>query len=164
VREVALGGEEGGGIGGKMPPSVFKKPWFQNKHWGTLTNSIWPIILNKHSINLLTPQPHFLFFKASLPVKNWRVSKNLFNFQKLIYCKNNKEELELSNYFWKLIFSQQTAAPQKVPLWALSLQGSSLVTPLVLHLVHQLPLREFVLSWVTCGLITEAECESPCHQ
>jgi len=26
VREVALGGEEGGGIGGKMPPSVFKKP------------------------------------------------------------------------------------------------------------------------------------------
>jgi len=33
--EVALAGEEGGGIGGKLPPSMLKKPWFQNKHWGT---------------------------------------------------------------------------------------------------------------------------------
>jgi len=36
VREVA--GEEGGGIGGKLPPSVIKKPGFQKKHWGTSTN------------------------------------------------------------------------------------------------------------------------------
>jgi len=68
--------------------------------------------------------------------------------------------LELSNYFQKLIFNQQTAAPQKVPHWARSLQSPSLATPLVLHLVHQPPLREFVLSGKTCGLITEAKCWS----
>jgi len=49
------------------PKYVKKKSWFQNKYWGTLTNWIWPILLSKHSTNLLTPQPHFLFFKASLP-------------------------------------------------------------------------------------------------
>ena len=38
-----------------------------------------------------------------------------------------------------------------------------LLQTLVLHLVHQLPLIEFVISWVTCALITEAECESPYH-
>jgi len=70
--------------------------------------------------------------------------------------------LELSNCFQKLIFNQQTAAPQKVPPWARSLQASSVAMPMVLHLVHQLPLREFVISWITCGLITE--CESPNHQ
>jgi len=68
VREVAMAGEEGGGIGGKLPPSMMKKPWFQKKHWGTLTNWIWPIPLSKTSINLFTPQPHFLFFKTSPPV------------------------------------------------------------------------------------------------
>jgi len=26
VREVALDGEEGGGIGGKLPPNIVKKP------------------------------------------------------------------------------------------------------------------------------------------
>jgi len=72
--------------------------------------------------------------------------------------------LELSNNFQKLIFNQQTASPQKAPPWARSLQGSSLTTLLVLHLVPQLPLREFVISWITCGLIAEAECESPYHQ
>jgi len=60
----------------------------------------------------------------------------------------------------KLIFNQQTAAPQKVPHWARSLQSPFLPTPLVLRLVHQLPLREFVLSWISCGLITEAKCWS----
>jgi len=38
--EVALDGEEGEGIGGKFPPSIMKKPSFQNKHWDTLTNWI----------------------------------------------------------------------------------------------------------------------------
>jgi len=39
VRETALTGEEGGGIGGRLPtrPSMLKNR-FQNKHWGTLTN------------------------------------------------------------------------------------------------------------------------------
>jgi len=68
--------------------------------------------------------------------------------------------LELSHYFQKLIFNQQTAAPQKVPPWARSLQSSFLAMPLV----HQLPRREFIISWITWGLITEAECESPNHQ
>jgi len=72
--------------------------------------------------------------------------------------------LELSNYFQKLIFDQQTATRQKVPPWARSLHGPFLATPLILHLVHQLLLREFVISWITCGLKTEAECESPYHQ
>jgi len=72
--------------------------------------------------------------------------------------------LELSNYFQKLIFNQRTAVPQKVPLWARSLQRPSLATPLLLHLLHQLPLREFVLSWITCGLMTETEYESPYRQ
>jgi len=40
LRDVALAGEEGGGIGGKLPPSMLKKAWFQKKHWGTLTNWI----------------------------------------------------------------------------------------------------------------------------
>jgi len=38
VSEVAFAGEEGGGIGGKLPPNKLKKPRFQNKHWGTLRN------------------------------------------------------------------------------------------------------------------------------
>jgi len=82
---VALDGEESGGIGGKLPPSMLNKSWFQNKHWGTLTNWIWPILLSKHSINLLTPQPHFLFLRLAYQSrvsknKNWRVRtfKNLF--------------------------------------------------------------------------------------
>jgi len=65
---VALDGEEGGGIGRKLPPSMLKNSCFQNKHWGTLTNWLSAILLSKHSINFLTPQPHFQFFKASLPV------------------------------------------------------------------------------------------------
>jgi len=65
---VTLAGEEDGGIGGMSPPSTLKNPWFQSKHYGTWTNWIWQILLSKHSINLLTPQPHLLFFKASLPV------------------------------------------------------------------------------------------------
>jgi len=40
VREVALAGEEGGRIGGKLTPSMLKKPWFENKQWGTSTNWI----------------------------------------------------------------------------------------------------------------------------
>jgi len=79
---------------------------------------------------LLTPQPHFLFFKASLPVLGFlkrkteelEVSKIYLD-----YCENNKEELELSNYFVKLFFNQQTATPQKVLPWARSLPGSSLL-------------------------------------
>jgi len=38
--------KESGGIGGKLPPSMLKKPWFQNKHWGSLTNWIWQILLS----------------------------------------------------------------------------------------------------------------------
>jgi len=37
---VAFAGEEGGDIGGKLHRSMLKKSWFQNKHWGTLTNWI----------------------------------------------------------------------------------------------------------------------------
>jgi len=51
--------------------------------------------------------------------------------------------LELPNYFQKLIFSQRTADTLKVAPWARNLQDPSLATPLVLHLVHQLPLTEF---------------------
>jgi len=76
--------------------------------------------------------------------------------------------LELSDYFHKLIFNQRTAAPQKVPPWTWSTQGPSLAMPLVLHLVHQLTLREFILSWKTWGWITKqnagAQCDSPYHQ
>jgi len=143
---VALDGEESGGIGGKFPPSMLKKPWFQNKHWGALTNWIWPIFLSKHSINLLTPQTHFLFFKASLPVKgfwkqNWRVRtfKNLFTVK--IIMKNWNYQTTFKN-----LFSINSAALQKAPPWARSLQGSSLATLLVLHLVHQLPRICYILN------------------
>jgi len=108
------------------------------------------MLLSKHLINLLPPQPYFLFLRLAYQSKvgyQSRVQKlKSYNFQKFIYCKYNKEQLELSKYFQKLIFNQQTAHPQKDPTWARSLQGSSLATPLVLHLVHQLPLRKCVLS------------------
>ena len=147
-------------IGGKLPPSMLKKPWFQKKHWGTLTNWIWPILLSKQSICSVHSRISHLLRVAhqsrASKNKNWRVGtfKNDY--------RNNREFtieiIEKSwNYFQKLIFNQKAAAPQKVPPWVRRPQGSSLATPLVLHLVHQLPLSEFVLSWITCGLIIEAE-------
>jgi len=66
--------------------------------------------------------------------------------------------LELSDYFNKLIFNQQTAAPEKVPPWAWSTQGPSLAMPLVLHFVHQLTLREFFLN--NMRFAAKAECWS----
>ena len=42
--------------------SVLRKPWFKDKHWGSLAHWIWPRLLSKHFINLLTPQPHVVFF------------------------------------------------------------------------------------------------------
>jgi len=54
--KMALPGEEGAGTGVKLPPSeCVKKPWFQDKRWGTLAHWIWPRMLSKHFINLLTP-------------------------------------------------------------------------------------------------------------
>jgi len=58
---VALAGEKGGGIGGKFPPRMLKMPWFQNKHWGTLTKWIWPIFwVNIQPICLL--HSHISYF------------------------------------------------------------------------------------------------------
>jgi len=68
VREVALAGEEGGGIGGKLPPNMLKSPDFKTNIGTFLTDWISSALLSKHSINLLTPQPHFLIIKDSLPV------------------------------------------------------------------------------------------------
>ena len=104
-----------------------------------------------------------LFFYFVVFMRLWLFKKlKSKNFQKFIYY--SIIELELPNYFQKLSFNQQTAASQKVLPWARSLHGPFLATPLVLHLVHQLPLWQFVISWITCGLITEAKCENPYHQ
>jgi len=61
--------------------SVLKNHWFQGKHWGTLAHWIWPRLLSEHFVNLLTPQPHVVFFKRAYQS---RTSKRK-------YCK----ELEL---------------------------------------------------------------------
>jgi len=48
---------------GTIAPQVrlLKKPWFQDKHWSTLGHWIWPRLLRKHFINLLTPRLHVVF-------------------------------------------------------------------------------------------------------
>jgi len=114
---------------------MLKKPWFQNKHCDTLTNWIWPILLSKHSINLLTPQSHFLFLKPAYQSRLSKTKTEELELSKIYlpYCKNNNEELELPNYFQKLIFNQQTAASQKVPSWARSLRGAFRAPPLLRH-------------------------------
>jgi len=45
------------------------------------------------------------------------------------YCKNNKEELELSNYFQQFFFYQQTAPPRRFRPWP----GASRTPPLLRH-------------------------------
>jgi len=50
--------------------------------------------------------------------------------------------------------------PPRLPLRTATVHDPLLATPLALHLAHQLPLRKFVLSRITCGLITEAKCWS----
>jgi len=43
MAEMALSGEEDVGDGTQLPPSTcIKKPWFQDKHWGTSAHWIWP--------------------------------------------------------------------------------------------------------------------------
>jgi len=54
--------------------------------------------------------------------------KNLF--------QNNEEELQLLNSLQKLIFNQQTAAPQKVPL------GPPLATPLSFALTLSFQMKD----------------------
>jgi len=48
------------------------------------TPGIWPRLLSKHLINLLTPQPHFLFFQATcLGLPNVITEKSQIYFYKL---------------------------------------------------------------------------------
>jgi len=52
------------GLGTTAPNvSMLKKPWFQDKHWGASAHWIWPGLLSKYFIHLLTPQPHFQVFR-----------------------------------------------------------------------------------------------------
>jgi len=60
---------------------------------------------------LLTPQPHFLVFQIAYSLRGLPNTKTeiISNFKILI--KNNEEELELLNYFQKLIFHEKFATP-----------------------------------------------------
>ena len=58
--------------------SVLTKSWCQDKRWGILVHWIWPRLLSKHFISLLTPQPNVVFFRLAYQSKasihnNWRV-------------------------------------------------------------------------------------------
>jgi len=60
---MALAVEEGALTGSNCPQSeCVKKNWFQGKCWGTSAHWMWPRLLGKHFINLLTPQPQVLCF------------------------------------------------------------------------------------------------------
>jgi len=124
-----LSGEEGVGNGGTMAPqvSVSKKPWFQDKLWGTLAHWIWPRLLSKHFINFWFHSHMSCFFRLAYQSraskhKNWKALEVL-TLSKIF--KNANEKLERLNSFQKLIFNQQSAAPQKVPPGARGLPFAS---------------------------------------
>jgi len=54
--------------------SVSKKPWFQDKLWGTLAHWIWLRHLSKYFINFWF-HSHTRVFQASLPVKGFSTQK-----------------------------------------------------------------------------------------
>ena len=64
---------------GTMAPqvSVSKKPWFQDKLWGTLAHWIWPRLLRKHFINFWFHSHMSRFFRLAYQSraakhKNWK--------------------------------------------------------------------------------------------
>jgi len=52
----------------KISPKYVKNALISKQTLGHFNKLDLTDILSKHSTNLLTPQPHFLFFNASLPV------------------------------------------------------------------------------------------------
>jgi len=71
-----------------FPSKCVKKTWFQDKHWDTLAHWIWPRILSKHFISLLTPQPdvfcRLAYQSRASKHKNWKELDRLKLYLKVI--------------------------------------------------------------------------------